>query len=162
MNRLEEYIRDHKRLFDEEPAAGHFERLQQKMTRKQGRIVAMRWTTSIAASIALLLTAGILWQNAGRKNENMLLCDSVIDIKMCYLDRTNVVAEQIESLVTDFDLWDRQDVMNDVQNIIDATDSYFESELPEELPDNMAKAILADYYRQNLESLELIVQLVMN
>ena len=158
MNRLEEFISNNKSLFDEEPATGHFERLQKKIDRKSGRIIALRWGLSIAASIAVLLT---VWQYVEKQN-GMEVCENATDLKFCYLDRIDVVANQIETLISDFDQWDRLEIMNDVQNIIDAVNSDFESELPEELPDDLAKAILADYYRKNLEGLEMIVKAIRN
>ena len=161
MNRLEKYISDNRSLFDEEPATGHFRRLQQKMTRRQGRIIALRWSVSIAASIAILLSAGIIWQNTGKQN-GILLCENVNDMKICYLDRMFEVAGQIEELVVDFDPCIRQEVLNDVQSVIDAVNDDVESEIPEELPTDKAKEILSDYYRQNLESLEMIVQSITN
>ena len=154
MNHLEEFIRNHKNLFDEEPEAGHFERLQQKMRRKSGRIIALRRGISIAASIAVMLS---VWQYVEKQNGKMI-CENAADMKICYLDRMDAVTNQIETLIRDFDQWDRQDVMNDVQNIIDAVNGDFESEIPEELPDDIAKAILADYYQKNLEGLEMIVK----
>ena len=168
MNRLEEYIRDHKRLFEEEPEAGHFERLQQKMTRvvkcrdaarHVSTIRTLRWAIPIAASIALLLTAGLVWQHAARQN-GIMTCENASDMKICYLEKMNRVAGQIETLVSDFDQWDRQQVMSDVQEIIDAVNGGFESEIQGEVPDGMAKTILADYYRQNLEGLEMIVRTI--
>jgi len=155
MNRLEEFISNHKNLFDVEPPTGHFERLQEKMNPKSGRIIALRWGLSIAASIAVVLS---VWQYTAKQN-GMMICENATDMKICYLDRMNEVASQIELLIRDFDQWDRQDVMNDVQNIIDTVKDDFESEIPEEVPDDVAKAILADYYRQNLESLEMILLL---
>ena len=162
MNRLEEFIRDHKNLFDEEPATGHFERLQQKMSRHYGRIITLRWRISIAASIAILLTAGLIWQYAGKQDSITLACENASDIKVCYLDQMNVIAGHIEELIREYDPWDQQEVMNDVQNIIDVTNSGFENEIPEELPDDQVQAILADYYRQNLEGLERIVKIITN
>ena len=173
MNRLEEFISNHKSLFDEEPAAGHFERLQQKMNSRDvacrvsinapkdaahqiTTVRALWWAISIAASIAILLT---IWQYAENQNGN-LMCEKATDLKICYLDRMEAVAGQIEALISDFDQWDRQEVMNDVKNIIDAVHSGFESELPEELSEDMAKAFLADYYRHNLEGLEMIVKAI--
>ena len=158
MNRLEQYIRDHKNLFDEEPATGHFERLQQKMERKSKRNILLRWSVSIAASIAIVFLAGIVWQHTGKQNESMTMCENAIDMKDCYLSRMNVVANQIQILTKDLDSWDRQQVMIDVQNIINIADNGFESEIPDELPANEAKLILSDYYQQNLESLERIVE----
>ena len=158
MNKLENYIRDNKSLFDEEPASGHFERLQQKMNRKSGRTAALRWSISIAASVAIVFLAGIIWQHTGKKYDLLATCENAIDMKLCYLEEMNVVAGQIEALTEDFDPWDRQQVMTDVQNIIDIADIGFENEIPEELPKNQAKAILSEYYRQNLESLEMIAE----
>ena len=160
MNKLEEYICKHKTLFDEEPETGHFERLQQRINRKSGRVITLRWTISIAASIAILFLAGMVWQYSG-KQTNMLVCENASDLKICYLDRMNEVANRIETLTSDFDPWDRQDVMNDVQNIIEYAGN-FGSEIPEELPEDKTKAILSNFYRQNLESLEMIAQLIKN
>jgi hypothetical protein len=166
MNRLEEFINNHKNLFDEEPEAGHFERLQEKMNRETLRDAARHVSTvkilwrglSIAASIAIVFS---VWQYASRQNV-ILVCENAIDMKICYLDRMEAVANQIEALISDFDQWDRQDVMNDVQNIIDAVNSDFEIEIPEELPEDIAKTIIADYYRQNLESLKMIAESINN
>ena len=158
MNRLEQYIRNHKSRFDEEPATGHFERLQQKMNRKQGRIAALRWSVSIAASVTVLLLAGILWNNTGKQDEQWVACENTGDMKLCYLDRMNAVAVRIEAHTEDLDPWNRQQVMTEVQNIMDAAGSGFESEIPEELPEKEAKSILSNYYRQYLEGLEMIAK----
>jgi len=156
MNRLEQYIRDRKNLFDEEPMPGHFERLQQKMNRKSQRRVALRWCISIAASITILFLVGIFRQPAGKQDIGKIVCENSGDMKSCYLSKMNAVADRIEALSKNLDLWDRQQIMIDVQNIIDTANSGFESEIPKELPKKQAKAILSDYYRQNLEGLEMI------
>ena len=161
MNSLEQYVRENKSLFDEEPAAGHFERLQIKMERKSGRIIALRSIISIAASIAIIMSAGIVWKYAA-KRDIIVICENASDMKICYLDRMNELAGQIEELITDFDQWDRQMVMSDVQDIIEAVSGDFESELPEELPEDMTKEILSDYYRRNLEGMEMIVESIKN
>ena len=158
MNRLEQYVRDHKNLFDEEPATGHFERLQEKMNRKPRQIIAWRWGISIAASIALLISAGIIWLYPGKQNDLTVVCENANDMKICYLDKMNAVADKIEALSQNLDQWDKQQVMTDVQNIIDAANSDFGNEIPEELPEDKAKSILSDYYRQNLEGLNMIAE----
>ena len=160
MNRLEEYICDHKSLFDEEPETGHFERLHQRMEHQRRKNVVLRWTASVAASLVLLFSVGIIRQYIGTHDSVTAVCENVIDQKACYLDRMNTVASHIDALTMDFDLWDRQQVMTDVQNIIDAADSGFENELPDELPDETAQSILADYYQRNLESLNGIVKIL--
>jgi len=159
MNHLEQYIRDRKSLFEEEPAPGHFERLQQKMNRQSRRTIALRWGLSIAASIAILFSVGVIIRQHPVKQDTMLAgCENAADMKDCYMNKMNVVAGQIEILSQGLNSWDRQQVMTDVQNIIDTAAGGFESELPEELPAKEAHLILSDYYRQNLESLEMIVK----
>lgn len=157
MNRLEQYIRDNKKLFEEEPEAGHFERLQQKTNHKSRQVVALRWSISVAASIAILFSVGVILQKHIVEQDNrMIICENTMDMKSCYLRKMNVVAGQIEALAKKLDPWDQHQVMTDVQNILDVASNGFESEIPEELPAKQAKAILSDYYRQNLESLQSI------
>jgi len=162
MNRLEQYIRENKSGFDEEPATGHYERLQKKMNRKSGRIAALSWSISIAASIAIVLAAGIIRQQTKKQGDGIIACENTIDMKSCYMNKMNAVAGQIGLLSKDLDPWDRQQVMADVQNIIDVAGSGFENEIPEELPEHETRLILSDYYRQNLESLELIANRLKN
>jgi len=156
MNKLEQYINDRKSRFEEEPPAGHFERMQQKINRKSRRIIVLRWSISIVASIAIVFLAGILWEHAEKHNAGPVMCENTKNMKDCYLRKMNTVAVQIEILSKSLDQWDRQQVMTDVQNIIDTANSGFESELPEELPAKETKSILSNYYRQNLESLETV------
>jgi len=156
MNKLEKYISDNKNLFDEEPVSGHFERLQEKMNRKSRRIVVLRWSISVAASVAIIFLAGVLWQQNGKNDDMMLTCENAIDMKQCYLTKMNDVANRIEILTKNFDPYDQQELMTDVQNIINMADNGIENEIPEELSETKAKEILSDYYRQNLESLEMI------
>jgi len=157
MNSLEQYVRDRKALFEEEPASGHFERLQQKMNHKSRRINL--WSISIAASVAVLLAVGTIWLYYIQPERG---CEYAGDMKICYLDKMYVLAHCIEERIVDFDVWDQQQVMGDVQSIFEAVNSDFEIEIPDELPDNKVRAILSDYYRQNLESLEMIAKIIIN
>ena len=157
MNSLEKYLRDNKSLFDQEPPAGHLERFEQKMKRKPTRIIAMRQIIAIAASIAILLSVSALaWQHF-KKLDETLICENAGDIKNCYLKKMNIVAGQIDALTQNFDQFSRQQLMNDVIDIINIANDDFENELPEELPEDVARTILTDHYNQILESLELIV-----
>ena len=152
MNRLEQYVRAHKNLFEEEPADGHFERLQQRATRKRV------WNTyiPIAASIAFLLTSGAIWIHFAGQSR----CEDTANMKICYLDKMVTLANSIEESMIDFDQWDRQQVMSDVQSILEAVNSDFEIEIPDELSPKKVKSILSNYYQQNLESLEMIKILI--
>ena len=162
MDNLEKYISENRIRFDEEPVDGHFERLQQKIEQESSnkRIKSIRWVLSIAASITILYIVGsIVFQKTEKINE---FCEVAIDMKICYLEKMYLLADQIEELIVDFDQWDRQLVMSDVNDIIETVNGDFESEIPEELSDEIAKILLSGYYRQNLESLEMIVESIKN
>ena len=164
MDSLEKYIRENKSRFEVEPEAEHFERMQKKMKAKSSssgkRFVAIQWGISIAASIALIfIVSNIVFQNTTKQ---IITCENAINMKICYLEKMYTVAGQIEELIVDFDQWDKQLVMSDVQYIIETVNSDFESEIPEELPVDIAKVILSEYYRHNLESLEMIVESIKN
>ncbi len=158
MKSLDQYIHDNKQMFEEEPETGHFERLQQKMNRTHRQIKWVRWSTGIAASIVFLFSAGILWQYTHRQDNVIVVCENSENMKSCYLDKMNVVAGQINELTKNFDPWDRQQLMDDVQGVIDATSDGLEQEIPEELSDEAAKSILSDYYEYNLERLYSLAQ----
>ena len=152
MNRLEQYVRAHKSFFEEEPADGHFERLLQRESRKR----VWRTCIPIAASIAILLTSGAIWMHFTGQNS----CEDAANMKICYLDKMVTLANSIEESIIDFDQWDRQQVMSDVQSILEAVSSGFENEIPDELSPKKVKSILSNYYQQNLESLEMIKILI--
>ncbi len=159
MKSLDQYIRENKQLFEEEPEAGHFERLQQKMDRGHRKIVLLRWTSAVAASIVLLFSAGVLWQYTQKSDFTTIACENTDDMKHCYLNKMNDMAGQIKELTKDLDQWDQEQVMDDVKSIIDATkDDSFEEEIPKELPEETTQSILSDYYQRNLESLHTIAK----
>ncbi|MDR2039941.1 MAG: hypothetical protein LBQ60_18625 [Bacteroidales bacterium] len=157
MKKLEQYIRNHKNLFEEEPASGHFERLQQKIQAKQHPVSLSRLIVGIAASVTLVLSAGLLWWYTHQPSNTLAICDNADDMKLCYLDKMNDVAEKIFELSKD--QWDQELVMEDVKGIIEANQN-FEKEIPEDLPDEAVKSILSDYYQHNLESLYTIANVL--
>lgn len=158
--KLDQYIQNNKHLFEEEPENGHFERFQQKANKASRTIVLIRWSTAVAASVLLLLSINVLWQYTRKSGDTMAVCESSADMQICYLNKMNDMAYQIDVLTKDFDPLDKQQVMDDVQNIIDATQSGFENEIPTELPQEAAKTILTDYYQHNLDGLNNIVKML--
>ncbi len=89
MEKLEQYIRHHPYRFDEEPDPGHVERMQKKIQAKQHARVFSRLIVSIAASVALLFSAG-LWY-IYQPSDTLTVCDNADDMKRCYLDKMNDV-----------------------------------------------------------------------
>ena len=161
MKKIDQYIKKHQQAFDEEPAAGHFERFQQKMNAQKSKSISFhRWTVIAAASLLLLLSLGVALQQRFTRQAGLItLCENSADMKQCYMAKMNDAAFQIEALTKKFDLneWEREFVMDEVQEILQSI-SNFEEELPEELPEELTNSILSDYYQRNLESLNTIVQ----
>ncbi|GHT23579.1 hypothetical protein FACS189430_07060 [Bacteroidia bacterium] len=160
MNHLEEYIKQNKALFEEEPEGGHFERLWEKQRRRRHTRVMMRWSIAVAASVALLFAVGVHRQQDVPTPPEVVLCENTDDMKMCYIDKMNTVANEIRLLTGNLEPWDREIVLNDVQNIIEATHNSLADELPEELAPEILHTILSDYYRKNLESMQNIVEVL--
>ena len=161
MDKLDQYIKNHQQAFEEEPAAGHFERLQQKINIRHRKTISRhRWNLAAAASLLLLLSAGvILQQRLNRPSGLIALCENSEDMKQCYLSKINDVIYRIDELSKTFDMedWEREAVMDDIHDLLQNNND-FEKELPEELPEDVVNSILSDYYQRNLESLHTIVQ----
>jgi hypothetical protein len=158
MNHLEEYIKQNKALFEEEPETGHYERLLEKQNRRRHTRTMLRWSIAAAASIALVFAIGVNRQPDAPIPPEVVLCENTDDMKMCYLDKMNTVADQIRLLTDHLDTWDKKIVLDDMQNIIEATHNGLADELPEELLPEIRHSILSDYYRKNLESMHTIVE----
>ncbi|GHV26033.1 hypothetical protein FACS1894176_05950 [Bacteroidia bacterium] len=162
MSHLEQFIRDNRLAFDEQPPAGHRERLEQKINQQHRKTIALWWTAGIAASVAIVIFAGLFWQQPSITNTE-LLCENSANMQYCYLEKMDVVAGQIEELIKDYDPWDKQEVMDNVQEIIEATQGTdLADELPPELSAAEHKAIISDYYQHNLSSMEGIVYSLLN
>ena len=162
MDSLEKYINDNKSLFEQEPDDGHFERLRQKMIYRsyEKRIAALRWGMSIAATVAIMFMAGFFLMQNEKQGE--VICEISDNMQTCYLEKMIELANRIEELIIGLDYWDRQIVMNNVNYIIETVSGDFENTLPRELPADMLKEILIDFYQQNFEGLKLIERRVMN
>ena len=154
---LEDFIKNNIDEFDtEEPRDGHFERFAERINKKHRKITILRWSASVAASVILLATVGILRQNPHQSDRVSIACESTENMKQCYLEKMNDVAIRIDMLTKDFDQWTRQQVMDEVRDVIEATQTDIDNEIPPELPDDKIKFILSDYYRHNLENLNTI------
>ena len=157
MNSLKEYIKENKSKFEEEPLSGHFERLQGKMKRKPHNKFVLRWAISVAAAAVTLLILLDIVLPFSEKQKNIITisdCENSNDVKLCYLSKMDSIANLIEILTKNLDQSVQQELMNEIYNIIEIASTGMD-ELPKELPEDRAKAILANYYKQNLESLEM-------
>jgi hypothetical protein len=168
VDKLKTYIDKHRAELDaEEPAAGHFERLEAQLAAAQkpatNRQIFRYWPRyAVAASALLLLSLGIGWLLFPSRPDNphgltITVCDDPATMKFCYLDKMQDMANYIDQLTENADPFVRESLQIEVANIIEDTQS-FEKELPAELPAERAQAILSDYYQYHLETLQDIAQ----
>jgi hypothetical protein len=159
MDPLKQYIEGNRHLFDdEEPAPGHFERFEQKMNARPVKRASMSpWhLAAAAASIAAIFTVSIMLMYLS-SNDPITVCTKSGDMKYCFQTKMNEVVMEIYALSNDLNPFVKNDVQFEVQSIIDANSS-FDQELPEGLSKKQARIILSEYYAQNLEILQGIVQ----
>ncbi len=158
---IEDYIKNNLDAFDEEPIAGHFERFERKQQASQRRkIVWLSAPLAVAASVVLLVAFGIFTPHMQQPNAIAVVpCEQSTNMQACYFDKMNEMVAQIDRLTYQMDSWDQQLVRDEVANIIEAAREA-EELIPEGLPANESRQLLAGCYQQNLQSLQMIAELV--
>jgi hypothetical protein len=159
-NNLERFIKNNFPAFDEEPASGHYERWQAKRAKARRRTKLLVVSQlAAAACLAAVVTVLVNDRTPATPQGTIVLCENAADMKSCYLSKMNDVAEQIREVAETLDGIDPQEVMIEVDNLL-ATGGDIELEIPDELPDDAAKAMRVNYYQQHLESLQSIAELL--
>lgn len=175
---LERFIKNNLPAFDEEPASGHYERQAAARERAKRFVVLKRYARqkaqrekgspylrkaaffAIAASVTAVMLSIFFTlhdRTPAVRQETVVLCENAADMKSCYFGKMNDVATQIREMAEILDNIDPQEVMIEVDNLL-ATGDDIELEIPEELPDDAAKTVLLNYYKQHLESLQSIAE----
>ncbi|MDR0582265.1 MAG: hypothetical protein LBG31_04795 [Prevotellaceae bacterium] len=177
MKNLEEFIKLNLSAFDEEPANGHHERQAAARERAKRFVVLKRYARwqaqrerrspylrkaalfAVAASVAAVMWSIFFLHNgqSAASPDTVVICENTPDMKSCYFGKMNDIAAQIREIAATLDNIDPQEVMMEVDNLL-ATGEDMEQELPAELSDEAATAVLADYYQHHLESLQTIIQ----
>ncbi|MDR3133063.1 MAG: hypothetical protein LBU42_03445 [Prevotellaceae bacterium] len=158
--KIEQFIKHNLPAFDEEPASGHYERWQAKRGKQRRRtkiFLISRIAAAACITAVITITVFSYAPAPGMPEETALFCEDAPDMKNCYFDQMNAVAAQIREIAETRDSMDSQDVMIEMENLLLAGDD-LEPELPEELPEEATKAILAGYYRHHLESLQSLAE----
>ena len=159
MENLDKYIHDNLAAFDEEPTNDHYQRFQNKQQKTQRRkTVFLTTQIAIAASLLLFITIG-LFPTREQVDKITIVCEESDDMKACYLSQMYDIAAHIETLTKDMDSWSKEIVDSEIFFIINAAKDA-ETYIPEELPAEESKQILAACYQQKVEGLQGIVELV--
>jgi hypothetical protein len=163
MDTVKKYIKENRQAFDcEEPKNGHFERMFEKVANQKSKNAKSFFSYSIAASLLLALTLGIVFTHLSKKPENSeLFCANAKDMKQCYISQMENIASNIENLSKKYDEFTIDDINTEVKSIIEMS-HYFENELPQELSNTKKNAIMSDFYQHNLNTLQDIAMRIKN
>ncbi len=161
MKKLDQYIKDNRAAFEEEPAAGHYGRFQEKLARANSkRKIIVFAQLAVAASIAVLLSIGFFSQRMpGDNNNRITVCENADNMQSCYLSKIDDAAAEIQALTEGMDSWSRITVTTEVENIVRSAND-IASLLPNALSEEESNGILSGYYQNSLESLQTIAQVV--
>lgn len=159
MKHLEQYIKDHRPAFEEEPAAGHYARFRAKAgAHRTGRRWYLALQIAAAACVAGFLSLGILLHRGAPDNQSAL-CDQAEDMRSCYLEKIDGAAAEIDRLTQHFEYHDRLTVSIEVNNILQSAREV-DDLLPDTLPEEESREILSGYYQNTMESLQTIIQII--
>ena len=155
---LEDFIKTNIDEFDtEEPRDGHFERFAERINKKHRKITILRWSASVAVSVILLATVGILRQNP------IPVCnfsDEVVELQNYYESTLNAEIDRVEKLIAmaDFDI--RTDMAHDIAQIKIET-GQIPSDICGDSGDN-AVAVLVEFYQNRITALRYMSGIIEN
>jgi hypothetical protein len=160
MSELKKYFEENRNIFDDkEPLDGHFERFEKHLDclntekkRKQTLKIRFLTTFSIAASILLIVAAG-LWLNTSP--DNVVVLSEFSETEAFYRKQMN---EQIEAILCKLDKADdetRNLLEKDLQNMTD-DNKLFVEEIKANKNEELAIYYLVEHYNANLQTLQSI------
>lgn len=159
MSHLEEQFRKHRDLFDSEhPRAGHEERFLQKLYSRSERRIPIRHVLQIAASIAILVTSGIVLvrvSNSGDKVAQREIPASFMEADMYYASQMDARYDQIRAF--NFDSDEEKTVLLDELKDLDDYQQKLITDLEANPDDDRVINALIRHYQLKLEVLDQII-----
>jgi hypothetical protein len=163
MNELKKYFEENRNIFDnEEPLNGHVERFEKRLNnlvtekkRKQTLTVRFISTFSIAASIALMFAAGIIWMLVSPQKEIEQNINEFTETEMFYREQMNGQISEILCKLDKADADTRNWLEKDLRSLTEDNNSFVE-EIKEHGNEELAIYYLVEHYKANLQTLQLI------
>jgi len=159
MSDLEKYLIENRQHFDlDEPEAGHFKRFDARLGHKAGRRNPFIMTLQIAASLAVILTSGILIIKTTKSGDKMAvhgLSPEVQEANEYYVRQVDYKYEQISEL--SFDSKEEKEVL---LKELSEMDSYYKQllkDLDANPGDERAVNALISHYQVKLEVMDHII-----
>jgi hypothetical protein len=159
MINLEEHIRNQRNQFDSDhPRAGHEERFLQKLQGRPVRRLELRHVLQIAASVAILITSGIVLvkvNKSGDKVARQEIPATVMEADMYYTSQLNARYEQIMGFSFDND--EEKTLLLDELKDLDEYQHQLMSDLEANPDDDRVVSALIRHYQVKLEIMDQII-----
>ncbi len=159
MNNLEEHISQHRDLFDDStPREGHEERFLEKLYSTGERKLQFRHVLQIAASVAILLTSGIILvrvNKSGDKVARQEIPASVMEADTYYTSQVDARYDQISAF--DFDSDEEKALLLDELKDLDDYQQKLMKDLQANPGDDRVINALIRHYQLKLEVLDQII-----
>jgi hypothetical protein len=159
MINLEDHIKAQRDLLDDEqPREGHEERFLQKLYSKPARRLQVRHVLQIAASVAILITSGIVLvhvKKSGDKVARQEVPASVIEADMYYTSQMDAKYEQIRNF--NFEDMEEKALLLDELKDLDEYHQQLMSDLEANPGDDRVISALIRHYQIKLEIMDQII-----
>lgn len=160
MINLEDYIRKHRDQLDSaHPRGGHEERFLQKLHGRPVRRLELRHVLQIAASIAILVTSGLVLVKVNKSGDKVAVYqeipETVVEADMYYTSQLNARYEQIEGFSFEND--EEKAVLLDELKDLDEYQHQLMSDLEANPDDDRVISALIRHYQVKLEIMDQII-----
>jgi len=159
MKNLEDHIREKRELLDsEQPREGHEERFLQKLYSKPVRRLQVRHVLQVAASLAILITSGIVLvkvSKSGDKVASREIPASVIEADMYYTSQLDARYDQIREF--NFEDMEEKTLLLDELKDLDEYHQQLMSDLEANPGDDRVINALIRHYQIKLEIMDQII-----
>jgi hypothetical protein len=159
MSNLEDHIKARRELFDtEQPREGHEERFLQKLYSRPARRLQVRHVLQIAASVAILVTSGIVLINVKKSGDKVARQEvpaSVIEADIYYTSQMDARYEQIRNF--NFEDMEEKTLLLDELKDLDEYHQQLMNDLEANPDDDRVISAMIRHYQIKLEIMDQII-----
>lgn len=159
MSNIEEQVRKHREMFDSElPREGHEDRFLQKLYGRRERKIQIRHVLQIAASIAILITSGIVLVRVSKSGEKVAQREipaSMMEADVYYTSQMDARYDQIRAF--NFESDEEKTVLLDELKDLDDYQQKLMIDLQANPDDDRVINALIRHYQLKLEVLDQII-----
>lgn len=160
MAEFERFLEDHRSELDmDRPRNGHEDRFRQRLLDHTGKSFRLRHALQVAASVAILVTSGIVlvrMNKSGEKQAQRVIPETVLEADTYYTSQMNAKYEQIESF--SFENAEEKTVLLDELRDLEVTQQQLMEDLEAHPDDERVINALIRHYQIKLEVMDQIIR----